>query len=206
MTGTAFEPGLLGRACWLELADGNRIELPVHRWRAPVDPGDELLLGRCTGPTLDAGCGPGRLTAALAERGVPALGVDTSPVAVALTRRRGGTAIRGDVFDPVPAERTWQHVLLADGNIGIGGDPVRLLRRTAELLRDGGSVLVEVDAPGTGLRRDRARVSTTGQGGPWFDWAWLGTDAVSRTADAAGLTVGWLGVEGRRWFAELVRA
>ena len=64
-------------------------------------------------------------------RGVPALGVDIS-------RGGGGPVpaprvpmLRRDLFAPLPGEGRWEHVLLADGNIGIGGDPARLLRRAA---------------------------------------------------------------------------
>ena len=32
--------------------------------------------------------------------------------------------LRRDLFAPLPGEGRWHHVLLADGNIGIGGDPV----------------------------------------------------------------------------------
>jgi SAM-dependent methyltransferase len=197
----AFEPGLLGRTCRLELASGERISLPVQRWRAPASASDRLLLRHCTGPTLDVGCGPGRLTAALVRRGILALGVDVSPVAVRLATARGAPAIRRDVFGRVPGAGRWRHALLADGNIGIGGDPTRLLRRLVELLRPGGSVLVELDPPGTGLRRHRARIP----GGAWFEWAWLGADAVERTAGDAGLATRWVTHRTGRWFAELVK-
>jgi SAM-dependent methyltransferase len=199
---TGFEPGLLGRRCWLELATGERIGLPIHRWRS-VDPaGDALLLRHCTGPTLDVGCGPGRLTVALTDRGVPALGVDVSPVAVRLTRARGGLAIRRDVFARLPGEGRWRHALLADGNIGIGGDPARLLQRVRTLLAPGGTALVELDPPGSGLRRDRVRVNGADR---WFAWAWLGADAVAATAREAGMVAGWLAERGGRWFAEVAK-
>ncbi|PYC64779.1 SAM-dependent methyltransferase [Streptomyces tateyamensis] len=38
------------------------------------------------GPVLDAGCGPGKVTAYLAERGLDAVGVDLSPEMVAVAR------------------------------------------------------------------------------------------------------------------------
>lgn len=205
MIGTdEFAPGLLGRRCWLELATGERITLPTERWRSDPEPGDEVLLGNCTGPTLDIGCGPGRLAAALLERGVPALGTDVSPVAVRLARAAGALAVRRDVFEPQPGEGCWRHALLADGNIGIGGDPVRLLRRVRELLRGDGSALIELDPPGGGLRHGPVRVATPrGDGGRWFAWAWLGADAVHAVAAGAGMSTRWVCASGGRWFAEV---
>ena len=192
-----FDPALRGARCVLELAGGELIDLPVSRWHAEPDSFDELLLARCHGHTLDIGCGPGRLTSAL--------GVDISPVAVELARLRGALALCADVFDRIPAEGRWRHVLLADGNVGIGGDPVVLLRRVAALLEPTGTALVELDQPGTGLRRDSARLLRAGQSTAWFPWARVGTDAVAEPAAAAGLVVrATVGAAGR-WFAELVR-
>jgi len=205
MIETVFEPGLLGHECWLELATGERVSLATDRWRATPDPGDELLLSNCVGPTLDIGCGPGRLTAALGERGVIALGMDISSVAVKLTIEAGAAAVRRDVFARQPGEGRWQHALLADGNIGIGGDPVRLLKRVRELLNRQGTALVEIDPPGEGLRHGRVRLTTTDTTGDrWFDWAWLGADAVAGTAEAAGLKPRWIHEAGGRWFTQLV--
>ncbi|SFB48272.1 hypothetical protein SAMN05216266_113118 [Amycolatopsis marina] len=208
--GAEFDGALLGTPCWLELLSGERVALPVHRWRLPPGRGDQFLLSRCSGPTLDVGCGPGRLTAALGERKVPALGIDVSATAVRLTRQRGALALHRDVFDPVPGEGRWRHVLLADGNIGIGGDPVALLLRVRELLAERGTALLELEPPGRGLRRDHVRVrENRGQSrGPdhWFRWAWLGLDALDAVTSAAALRVNRTAELGGRWFAELVRA
>lgn len=200
---TDFDTALLGESCWLELASGERITLQVDRWRATPEPSDEMMLAHCTGPTLDIGCGPGRLTSALTSRGVPVLGVDISPVAIRLTLSRGAVALRRDVFTAIPGEGRWNTVLLADGNVGIGGNPVRLLRRVRQLVSPTGNVLVEVERPGAGVRHRPVRLNGTGK---WFPWAWLGADAVQETAQAAGFRVRWLAEGGDRWFTELVPA
>jgi SAM-dependent methyltransferase len=206
MLGTEFDEALIGQPSWLDLPGGGRSQLPVGRWRAEVGQADEVLVNACQGPTLDVGCGPGRLTAALTAHGVIVLGVDTSAVAVRLTRARGALALRRDVFGELPREGRWQHVLLADGNIGIGGDPVVLLRRVHELLRPGGSALVEIEPPGNGLRRGQVRVRTRERRGRWFDWAWLGTDRLGFVAAASGFAVSWVTEHSDRWFAALERA
>ncbi|WP_367132579.1 SAM-dependent methyltransferase [Saccharothrix sp. HUAS TT1] len=198
---TAFDVGLTGAECELELAGGGRLPLPVDRWHQDADAADRVLLDACHGPTIDLGCGPGRLVAALVRRGVVALGVDNSPLAVALTRTRGGPALHRDVFGRLPGAGRWAHVLLADGNIGIGGDPVALLHRARGLLRRRGSALVEVEPPGCGLRRDRARVA----GGAWFEWARVDARAVAPIAARAGLSARRPVERDGRWFAELVR-
>ncbi|MGK3201078.1 methyltransferase domain-containing protein [Amycolatopsis sp. MEPSY49] len=205
LLGNEFDRGLLGHHCWLELANGERVELPVERWTAPSD-GDEVLLDACGGPTLDIGCGPGRLTAALAGRGVVALGVDSSRTAVRLTRRRGGSALHRNVFGRVPGEGRWRHALLADGNIGIGGDPVVLLRRAAQLIAADGDVLVELEPPGRGLRHERVRLRPGHADVAWFTWAWVGVDAIAEVAARAGLRVDWTTRHGHRWFARLERS
>ena len=80
------------------------------------------------------------------DRLLQALGVDVVEEAVHLTRRRGAPAVVADVFEAVPEEGRWGTALLADGNVGISGDPTHLLRRVRELLRPEGRVVVEVSA------------------------------------------------------------
>jgi SAM-dependent methyltransferase len=183
---TAFDPALAGVSARLLRDDGVEVSLAVRRWRRTADGEDRWLLDRCCGPVIDLGCGPGRLVAALASRGVPALGVDLSAVAQRLCRRRRTPMIRRDVFGPLPGAGTWGHVLLADGNIGIGGDPLRLLRRAVQLLRPGGSVLVETDAVPDVLWRGKVRVRTAAGTGAALPWAFAGADAL----DGLGATLG----------------
>jgi len=206
LIGELYEQALAGvSAPELERADGQAAALPVHEWLAPA-PGDESLLDRCWGPTLDVGAGPGRLTVALAERGVPALAIDITPYAVALARSCGALALQRDVFGRLPGTGRWATVLLADGNIGIGGDPVALLRRAAGLLAPDGSVVTEVSPPGSGSRSEQVRLRTAAGPGPWFPWAWVGADRLAPLAAQAGLRVTQSWNDSGRWFAVLHRA
>nr|MDT0659602.1 class I SAM-dependent methyltransferase [Micromonospora sp. DSM 115978] len=186
-------------------AGGARWRLPVERWHGRPERATRAVVTRCSGPTLDLGCGPGRLTHALSRAGVVAAGVDVSGRAVALTRARGVVAIHRDLFDPLPGEGRWAHAVLMDGNIGIGGDPVALLRRCRALLRRDGTVLAELERPGVGLWRGSAQVvADSGRPlGPPFRWARLDTSAVREVADASGLAVRDVFRCAGRWFGEL---
>lgn len=199
---TVFDAALAGRAATLVDSDGKTAGLPVRRWRRPADRDDAWLLDRCQGPTLDLGCGPGRLLSGLSERGVPALGVDNSPVAQAHCLRRAVSMVLGDVYGELPDEGRWQHVLLADGNIGIGGDPDSLVDRAARLLAPGGSLLVETDPDPLQDWRGTVRVRTAGGLGPEIPWARVGADTLCRIADAFSLRE-VASRDGRRCFVEL---
>ncbi|MFJ2957626.1 class I SAM-dependent methyltransferase [Streptomyces sp. NBC_00669] len=189
---------------FLRRADGWLLPLEVERWCAPPDEADRTLLARCRGPVLDIGCGPGRLVAGAARRGMPVLGLDVNPVAVERTRGAGGAVLRRSVFDRLPAEGRWDTALLADGNIGIGGDPVALLRRVRGVLAPGGRLLAEA-APHEVDERLTVRVEDgRGRQGVDFPWARLGPGALRAAARAAGWQVAeeW-SASGRRFAALL---
>ncbi|MFF1542647.1 class I SAM-dependent methyltransferase [Streptomyces sp. NPDC058291] len=181
------------------------LALDVERFCAAPDAADTDVLHRCTGPVLDVGCGPGRLVAALAARGMTALGVDVSPAAVARTRRQGGAALRRSVFERLPREGRWGTVLLMDGNVGIGGDPAVLLTRLRELLRPGGRLLVEAARHDVDERLIVRVEDADGRHGRPFPWARVGATALLHAADATGwiLTGRWTAAD--RVFLELHR-
>jgi SAM-dependent methyltransferase len=189
----------------IRLADGRLQAMPLDLWLGPVTAADRMVVDAARGPVLDVGCGPGRLLEALEAEGKRALGVDLSPEAVGLARRRGGRAIAGCVFSDLPGDARWRTVLLLDGNIGIGGHPVQLLRRVAALLRADGVAIVEVAPPGFPTRRTRVRIEGPGVVSDWFSWAEVSADGIGAVAAAGGLRLtGRLERDGRA-FAMLRR-
>ncbi|WP_062211367.1 bifunctional 2-polyprenyl-6-hydroxyphenol methylase/3-demethylubiquinol 3-O-methyltransferase UbiG [Streptomyces sp. NBRC 109706] len=173
---------------FLRAANGHRLRLDVERWCQRPDAADRTVLERCAGSVLDIGCGPGRMVAALARRASPALGIDTARAAVQRTRARGGAALLRSVFDVLPDEGRWDSVLLMDGNVGIGGDPLALLHRVGQLLTPGGLLLVEAAQSEVDERFDAWLDDDQGGTSPAFPWARVGVDALRGRAEAAGWT------------------
>ena len=181
---------------------GHLLPLQIQRWFDEPSEAERRMLLRALSPVLDVGCGPARHTLALRARGVTALGVDVSPGAVRIAAGRGAPVLLRSVFDRLPDEGAWGSALLLDGNVGIGGDPVALLRRLRRVLRRGGRVLVEVDPPGTRTESFRARIEGARAGG-WFPWATVGCDALRALAVASGLRLTELWTAEERWFGSL---
>lgn len=141
--------------------------------------------------------------ARLFERGIPALGIDRSAAAIRLAGRGGAPALLGDVFEPLPGMGRWQTVLLVDGNVGLGGDPGRILGRAAELLRRGGRCVAEFEAEAIGVRARWVRLESACDVGPWFRWATVGVDSAATLAAQVGLTLSSVSLIGGRVIASL---
>jgi SAM-dependent methyltransferase len=204
--GAALRRAAGGGATELRLIDPAGVRAPVRlspaEWCGPLRPGDASLLARCHGTTLDIGCGPGRLAAALAGRRIPALGIDVSPEAIRQARRRGATARVACVMC-ADIDTAWRHLLLADGNIGIGGDPGRLLDRCRGLLAPDGDILVELEAPGAPSWTGTVSLGFGGRISAPFAWAGLGIDALDDVVDRSALRIDEIWTEASRWFARI---
>lgn len=198
-----FSRALHGRPCSVVGLDDAPGMLPVGTWSRDADGADRAILALCSSPTLDIGCGPGRMAAALTEADILALGIDVVPAAVDQAVERGAPALQRDVFGSVPGEGTWATALLADGNVGIGGDPVLLLKRVAQLLAPTGRIVVEVAPPGVAAKTVWATLECDGLASSPFRWAVLGVDDIHETAAAADLEVTKVRCHGGRWVVVL---
>lgn len=185
---------------------GRTVPLPVDRWFGAIEAVDERVLDTMAhGPVLDVGCGPGRHVVALAARGIPALGIDITAGALDVARGRGACVLRRSVFDRVPAAGRWAGVLLLDGNVGIGGAPRALLRRVRDLLRPGGTAIVELDALSQRRTPRVVHFEVDTVPGPWFTLSAVTVGDIEALARASGFTATNVWHDEGRWFAALQR-
>lgn len=208
MFGDLYERALSGERCFTRDADGRRVELPVDRWlgnRAEDRAFDDAVLAMCDGPTIELGCGPGRLIARLLQGGIPALGVDRSPAAIQIAQTQGASVLCADVFGAIPGVGRWRTVLLIDGNVGLGADPERILQRSRELLADGGYCVAEFDARHLGTTSSPVRLEIDGEVGPWFAWSKVGIDCAEELAESSGMRLKEVQLFGDRALASMAR-
>jgi SAM-dependent methyltransferase len=125
-----------GRQAWeiLERDDGwfgtsrgpDRYFEPYPEWPARLrDAAD-----RAEGRVLDVGCGAGRAMAHLEPKGHETLGIDVSPGAVEVCRRRGLDARELDVADAADLDGSFDTLLMLGNNFGLVGTR----ERAAEVL------------------------------------------------------------------------
>jgi SAM-dependent methyltransferase len=193
------------RTACLRALDGRPLPLPAQRWFEPVTAAEQRLLERAEGPVLDIGCGPARHALLLAQTGIISLGIDISVPALAVAHGRGAPVLQRSIFDRIPGHGRWGTALLLDGNIGIGGAPAVLLRRVRDLLRDGGRVLLEVDAADVRPRRRTVRFEHDGHSGPWFGWVNVGVNELHQLARDSDLRLRDSWTDSERCFAQLDR-
>ena len=191
---------------WLRVAPGRRLTHDLAAYFAPVTAHERALLDLVEGPVLDVGCGPARHARLLQARGLTAIGLDRSFLALGLARSLGLRHwLHGDARSvPLPAVRT---ALLLDGNLGLAGSPagaVQLLRRLASACGPGGRLLVGGRAPRQGrLRPLVVRHEYRELVGPWGRWLQVGLPAVLDLAHPAGWRLQHAATAGAQYWAAL---
>jgi SAM-dependent methyltransferase len=233
---------LLGRV----LRDYHDDELkaaPVHRRdddhtsRAPAEwyflPGEEWPdferagVGKVRGDVLDVGCGAGRTSLWLQERGHHVLAVDRSPGALAVASDRGVARVAVADVDllPVTADE-YDTVVFAGLQFAVGTDRRDLaerLRRLWTVVPPGGRIVADLSDPTRvvdpehaeyqadhtveeGLTHRRFRLEYDGETGPWMDLLSVSPDVLEDLAAETGWLVGSLEHDGgARYWAVLER-
>ncbi|MFI9386275.1 class I SAM-dependent methyltransferase [Kutzneria sp. NPDC052558] len=108
------------------------------RFRPPPPEGLVDDLERLGGAVLDVGCGTGKATVAMAERGMTVLGLEPDERMAAIARSHGVPVEIGTFETWDAGDRRFDLLTFADSWHFV--DPVAGARRAAELLRPGGRV------------------------------------------------------------------
>jgi SAM-dependent methyltransferase len=165
-------------------------------------------LERARGRVLDVGCGAGRIALYLQESGLEVVGVDISPGAVEVARRRGVRDARVmAVTELGQALGRFDTVVMMGNNFGLFGNRKRarwLLRRFHRLTTESGRIIAEsVDPYDTEEeihlayhRRNRERGRMSGQvrirvrygrlRTPWFDYLLVSEEEMRALVDGTG--------------------
>jgi SAM-dependent methyltransferase len=116
---------------------------PFRRWPAPQRRAMRFVRGR----VLDVGCGAGRVCLHLQARGLEVVGIDVSPGAVEVCRRRGVLDARLCPIEDVDASLgVFDTIVLFGNNLGLLASKAkgrRLLRRLHGLTSDRGRIVAE---------------------------------------------------------------
>ena len=162
------------------------------------------------GQVLDVGCGAGRVGLHLQSRGHDVVGIDVSPLAVEIARKRGLADVRLGTLDAaIRVDDRFDTILLLGNNLGLlAGEQQgrRLLRKLARVATDRGRILAGSYDPYDGAsefarryqKRNRARGRMGGverlrvryrqYATPWYDVLFASRDEVRRLAEGTGWT------------------
>jgi cyclopropane fatty-acyl-phospholipid synthase-like methyltransferase len=190
---------------FIEAAGGPAMYLaPFRRWH----PLDRRAMRFVRGRVLDVGCGGGRVCLHLQERGQEVVGIDISPGAVEVCRRRGVREVRICSIDDVDESLgVFDTIVMLGNNFGLFGSATkakRLLRRFHRLTSDRGRIVAETrDVYRTddsahlayharNRRRGRMsgqiriRVRYRDQATPWFDFLMVSQQELEDLLDGTG--------------------
>lgn len=173
------------------------------------------IADRARGRVLDVGCGAGRYGLYLEGRGLEVVGIDVSPFAVDVCRRRGMRDVRVLSIEDVSASLgQFDTVLMLGHNLALLGSARRarrILRRLLQVVSPDGVILgdtldpyqtddaihlayhAENRAKGRMSGQIRMRVRYKTYKSPWFDYLFLSREELDDLLDGSG----W-------WVAEVI--
>ncbi len=120
---------------------------PFEKWH----PLERRLMRYVGGRVLDIGCGAGRHSLYLQEKGLEVVSIDSSPLAIEVCKKRGIKDARVlSISEASSAPGVFDTVLLLGGNFGILGNPnvaKQILRRLYRLTSEKGRVVTTSGDP-----------------------------------------------------------
>jgi SAM-dependent methyltransferase len=175
---------------------------------------ERRLIRLARGRVLDVGVGAGRVALYLQERGHEVVGIDNSPGAVEVSRRRGVRDVREVPFSRIgPALGRFDTVVMFGNNFGLFASPERArrqLRRLHSLTNEDARILATSRDPYATddpdhlayheLNRGRGRmpgalhmrVRHRRVKGPWFDYLIVSPEEMRELVVGTGWSIGRL--------------
>ncbi len=175
-----------------------------------AEPSDEqrLVVEHSVGRILDVGCGAGRYALYLQEHGREVVGIDVSPLAIEVCRRRGIRDARPMSVDEVDASLgRFDTVLMLGNNLALLGSAAgakRILKRLHGVVAPGGRLIGENLDPYESGDPDhlayhaenrskgrmggqvRMRVRYKKYKSPWFDYLFLSREELEGLLEGTG--------------------
>lgn len=168
---------------------------PLRRWPATERRAMRFVRGR----VLDIGCGSGRVSLHLQERGHEVVAIDESPLAVEVARRRGVRDARElALADAGPALGAFDTILIVRNNFGLGGDVLRTLAHLTAIATERARIITDsvdparIDDPyyhdyrGTPGKTPRYRVRWQHFASPWFRYLMYSPLEMARLVEGSG--------------------
>lgn len=163
------------------------------------------------GRVLDIGCGAGRCLLYLKEKGLEAVGIDTSPLAIKVCRERGLKDVHvRSITEIGPRMGMFDTIIMMGNNFGLFGSfsrARRLLRVMHRMTTPGARIIAESMGPEAtdipehkayhrrNIRRGRMpgqvriRVRFRTCKSPWFDYLFVSADEMRAILDGTGWTI-----------------
>ena len=146
----------------------------------------QLAINRVEGRTLDIGCGAGRHSLYLQDKGIMVTAIDVSPLAIEVCKKRGVADAHTSSIEAFNPGYKYNSMLLFGNNIGLASRLCglsRFLTRLNSYLQIGGTVVG--DCPNVDMEME-FRIWYKTYVSHWIEWVFVSPNTLSNESAKAG--------------------
>jgi len=193
---------------YIDLSAGPAVYFTPHRKWFPIE---RKAMRYVRGRVLDIGCGAGRHSLHLQEKGHDVVGIDNSPLAIEVCKKRGLRDARVIPITQISSSLgIFDTVIMFGNNFGLFGTPERakrLLKRFHKVTSKQGRIIAVFADPYTtdnpvhlayhAANRAKGRISGQGKirvrykqyASPWFNWLFVSKKEMESILEGTGWVV-----------------